>query len=133
MSLTLELPPELETEIRSAAARAGVALESYALTALQERVRREVPADPPETESDLLERINTGLPPATWFRYQELTAKRRADTLPDVEYPELLCLTEEVELWNARRLETLLQLARLREVPLRSLVEEMGLAPAPHA
>jgi hypothetical protein len=133
MSLNLELSPELEAEVRRAAAREGVAPESYVLTALEERVRREGAARQQETESRLLEQISAGLAPDTWQRYHELTAKRRDDSLSDTEYSELLRLTEEVELWNARRLELLLELARLRGIPLRALVEQMGLAAPPYA
>lgn len=133
MSLTLQLPPELEAEIRKAAAREGVPPETYAVTALEACVRSESETGPGDTESRLLEQINTGLPPATWQRYHQLCARRRDDALSVEEYSELLRLTEEVELWNARRLDLLSQLARLRGVPLRALVEQMGLAQAPYA
>src|SRR5262249_135966 len=132
-SLTLELSPELESEIRKAAAREGIPPETYAVLAIEERVRRESQAEARGAESELLEQINTGLPAATWHPYHDLTAKPRHDTLTDDEYPELLRLTDEVELWNARRLELLHSLARLRNLPLRTLVEQMGLASAPYA
>ena len=132
MSLHLELPPELEAEVRKAAAREGVAPESYALGALEERVRHQPSGDPPLTESRLLEQINAGLAPATWQRYHELCARRDEEAFTQAEHSELLHLTETVELWNAHRLGLLLQLARLRGVPLRKLVEQMGLAPAPY-
>lgn len=133
MSLDLQLPPELEAEIRLAAAREGVAPETYAVAALAERVRREVVPDSPPTESQLLERISAGLPPATWQRYRELTARRRDSPLTGEENAELLRLAEVVELWNGRRLELLLHLSRLRGVALRTLVEEIGLGQEPYA
>ena len=40
MSLNLRLPPELEAEIRRATEREGVDPESYAVAAIEERVRR---------------------------------------------------------------------------------------------
>lgn len=131
MSLTLQLPPDLEASIRKAAAESGMAPEAYAVSALHECVRQEVGL--PESESQLLEQINVGLPGTIWEQYRELTEKRRDETLTEDERAELLDLTNMVELWNARRLELLLELARLRNVPLRALVEEMGLASAPYA
>jgi hypothetical protein len=128
MSLTLELPPELEAEVRSAAAREGVAPESFAVNAIEERLRGGESGERPKSESELLEAIGAGLPAATWQRYHALLARRRAGTIPDDDYAELLRLTDEVELWNARRLELVARLAQLKGVPLRQLVERMGLA-----
>lgn len=133
MSLNLQLPPDLQAEIRQAAGQEGVDPEAFVVAAIKERVRRTGDADRVSTESRLLEQISAGLPPAIWQRYHELTAKRRDETLTDEEYPELLRLTDEVELWNARRLELLLELARLRGVPLRTLMEQMGLGQPPYA
>jgi hypothetical protein len=133
MSLTLELTPELKERLREAAARKGVAPESYAISALEERVRSERPPGLTARESRLLADISAGLPTATWQRYRELCAVRRDDRISDEEYGELLRLTEEVEVWNARRVELLSELARLRKVPLRELVAQMGLAPPPYA
>jgi hypothetical protein len=133
MSLTLQLTPELESEARQAAAREGIAPEEFAVAALQERLSRQSGGSPHPSEASLLEQIGVGLPAEIWQRYHQLTAKRRSETLAASEHAELLELTDRVEAWNVRRLELLLQLAQLRGVPLRTLVEDLGLAPAPYA
>jgi hypothetical protein len=81
----------------------------------------------------LLQQINQGLPPPTWERYHALKQKRDARTLAPDEHAELLAMTNQVELWNARRVELVATLARLRQVPLRAMMDELGLIPPPYA
>jgi hypothetical protein len=47
-----------------------------------------------QEEAELLEKINQDLPPDVQRRYDELTAKRRAETLTPEEYKELLALIQ---------------------------------------
>jgi hypothetical protein len=54
-------------------------------------------------ESELLLKINQGVPELIQQRYDDLIAKRRAQTLTPDEYAELLSLTDQVELSDARR------------------------------
>ena len=56
-----------------------------------------------------------------------------ATTLTPAEHHELMALTNEVELWNAGRIERVAELARRRNVPLRQMMDELGLAPPPDA
>jgi hypothetical protein len=77
-------------------------------------------------ESELLEEIGHGLPRKAARRYRELIAKRGAETLTAEEYAELLQLTDWVEKLEVKRLESLAELARLRGVPFRSLLTELG-------
>ena len=135
MTITLEITPELEEALRVGAQRAGLPPDGYVLKLLQERLggeERRPPHLSPE-ETQLLQQINQGLPPETWARYHALKEKRDARTLSTEEYRELLSLTDEVELWNARRLELVSALAQLRQVPLRALMDELGLTPPPYA
>jgi hypothetical protein len=134
MTITLEITPELEEVLRRSAQRAGLPPDDYVLRVLQERLGtgERLPPHLPQEETELLEQINRGLPPETWARYQALKEKRDARTLSPEEHSELLALTNEVELWNARRLELVLALARLRQVPLRAMMDELGLTPPPY-
>ncbi|HYH47567.1 MAG TPA: STAS/SEC14 domain-containing protein [Thermoanaerobaculia bacterium] len=84
-------------------------------------------------ETELLQTINRGLPPAGHQRYEELMERRRRETLTPAEHQELLQLTEEAERLQAERVEALAELARLRGLPLASVVEQLGLAPGSHA
>jgi hypothetical protein len=135
MTITLEITPELEEVLRRSAQRAGLPPDGYILKLLQERlgVGKGLPPHLPHEETELLQQINRGLPAETWARYQALKEKRDARTLTPDELAELLALTDEVELWNARRLELVLALAQLRQVPLRVLMDELGLTPPPYA
>lgn len=84
------------------------------------------------TESELLARINQSLSLEVRERYHELTAKRRALLISDEEYEELLRLTDEVEKADAERIRCLMELARLRKVPLDELIRQMGILPQPY-
>jgi len=78
-------------------------------------------------ESELLLRISQGIPSVTQHRYDELIAKRDARTLTPEEYDELLRLTDQVELLDAERVGCLTELARIRNRPLRLLMDELGI------
>ena len=106
-------------------------LETFAddvLTLRAERVAPRLTAD----EAALLQQINQGLPDDLQERFDALVARRRAETLTPQEHAELLALTERVEQTDARRLEHLVELSRLRKVPLKQLMEQLGLRPRPH-
>lgn len=84
-------------------------------------------------ETELLQTINRGLPPAERDRYADLMAQRRAETLAPSSYNELLRLSDLAEQLQVDRVEALIELARLRGTTLGGLVEQMGLEPGPHA
>ncbi|CAN2042005.1 hypothetical protein GMMP15_660048 [Candidatus Magnetomoraceae bacterium gMMP-15] len=52
-------------------------------------------------ESELLFKINRGLPSKIQRRFNELTAKRQAETLTPSEHKELLKLIEQIENMDA--------------------------------
>jgi hypothetical protein len=74
-------------------------------------------------ESELLQRIDQGVPAAVQKRYDELIARRREETLTPQEYTELIDLTHQVEMLEAERVQALVNLARLRGVSLDQLVQ----------
>ncbi len=76
-------------------------------------------------ESELLLKINRGLPPDIQERYDELIAKRQSETLTPGEYDELLRLTDQVEKLDAERIEHLKELAHLRQTSLTALMENL--------
>ncbi len=79
-TITLNLSPELEHQIRTEAARQGVEPDRYILNALQERLQPRLPTTQP-TEADLLQQINIGFSAQTWEEYHAVIAKRHAETL----------------------------------------------------
>jgi hypothetical protein len=129
MTLTVDLAPELVNALRAMAQRAGVDADDYIARALQEHVRcyQNAPNHLPAEEAVLLKQINEGLPEQTWKRYHDLVAKRRAARLTPTEHQELMALTNEVELWNARRIEIVAELARCRGLSLAEMMGQLGL------
>ena len=77
----------------------------------------------------MLEKINRGLPPETWRRFDELVARRDAKGLTGPEQRELLELSDEVETDHVARLQLVAELARLRNVPLLELMKQLGIGP----
>lgn len=133
MTLTLEIGAELERALRAMAAGAGLPPDRYVLDLLQERLTSPNggPQSLPPAEAVLLERINEGLPLATWERYHALKEKRHAETFTPEEHAELIRLVNEVEIWNARRLKWVAELAKLRGTPFPELVKQLGLGAPP--
>ncbi len=76
-------------------------------------------------ESELLLKINRGMPPDIQERYLELIDKRRSETLTPGEYDELLELTDAVEKRDAERVESLKELALIRNTSLTALMEDL--------
>lgn len=125
MTLTIDLQPELERRLRAEAARLGLEPQAYVLRAVQEQVGAST-APTAADEGELVRRINAGLPAETWRRYQELVARRRAETLSPAEQQELIGLSDQIEQANAQRMQSLLDLARLRGTSLDALSARSG-------
>ena len=107
-------------------------LEQFAFQIIALRAQRQAPSLP-QAEAVLLLKIDQGLPPEVQKRYDELTAKRRAESLTPDEYDELLRLTGQIENLEARRMEYLVELARLRRTSLAKLMENLGIRPPAYA
>ncbi|MCC5600149.1 STAS/SEC14 domain-containing protein [Nostoc favosum] len=81
----------------------------------------------PQTEAELLLKINQGIPSDTQNHYNELLSKREAENITSNEYRELLNLTEQIEKLQAQRIEYLAELARLRGISLIALMGNLGI------
>jgi hypothetical protein len=142
MTLTLEIAPELLAALDALAAEEGLDPQHYVVRLIEEKARRHrKPSAHNEhplshlsgEEGDLLQQLNQGLPAETWERYHALRAKLRAEELSLDEQKALIALSDEIEAWNVRRLELLVELSRLRGVPLPDLMKELGLNAPAHA
>jgi hypothetical protein len=80
----------------------------------------------------LLLRVNEVFTPIDWKRYRELLAKRNAETISEAERMELTAISDQIETANARRIEYLAELARLRNTTVPALMSELGLQPTSH-
>jgi hypothetical protein len=94
-----------------------------------EITRVDSPAPESTQEEELLRlvvRVYDELPVEFWQRFHELAAKRDAETLvrDGPEHQELIRMTDELEEWNARRVGLLLDLARLRKMPIDEVLRE---------
>ena len=86
----------------------------------------------PQTEAELLLKINQGIPSNIQRDYKELVAKRDDEILTEDEHQQLLQLTEEIEKIQAQRIENLAELSRLRGISLTALMESLGIHATNH-
>jgi hypothetical protein len=116
---TIQVEAQLSTDelLKAVDQLSASELERFTSQVLALRARRQVPSLP-QAEAELLLKINRGLPFQFQRRYDELIAKRRAESLTLDEVDELVGLTDEVENLQARRIEYLSELARLRRTSL---------------
>lgn len=70
---------------------------------------------------------NQGLPEEFARRYRELISKRQKEVLTPEEYQELLSMGEQVEHWQAEKIQALAGLAQKRGISLRGLLDELGI------
>ena len=84
-------------------------------------------------ETQLLDRINRGVPTDLRAQYQKLRAKFEAETLTEDEHNTLIWIGEQIEQLSAERLEALVELSQLRQVSLTELMNQLGIEPASNA
>ncbi|MGI8589351.1 MAG: STAS/SEC14 domain-containing protein [Chloroflexia bacterium] len=119
-------------ELLNAVAQLSVPeLDQFVVQVLDLQSQRKAPK-PAHTESELLLKINGGLPAEVYARLDQLIAGRDARTLTPEEQAELVSLTDRIEVMDARRAEHLIELARLRSTTLPLLVKALGIRPRPH-
>ena len=130
MTLLIDLPPEIESQVRKVAQAEGLDVSALVRETLEARVRQ---YDPSRllTEADLLLRINRSFSESFWDTYRALIAKRRAETLTPQEQQELIGMSDQLEAWHVERLRYLVKLAELRQVSLDALTQQLGLRPMP--
>jgi hypothetical protein len=138
MTITIDLAPELEQQIRVAAAQVGLAPAAYITETLRQQLRQtgSSGSSAPRVssrEAELLLAIHESMSAIVWERYHALIAKRHAETLTSEELQDLIALTNAIEHANVVRLTAVAELAQLRNTTLDALLDELGLTPARHA
>jgi hypothetical protein len=101
-------------------------LERFASQVLRLQAQRKA-ASLSSLETELLLKINQGIPEAANTRYQSLQSKQQAEQLTKEERRELSRLINQREKLQAQRLESLAELARLRNTTLRGVMKQLGL------
>ncbi len=89
--------------------------------------RKKTPNHLSERESDLLMAINYSIPADLQQRFEALSAKSQSSILSADERAEMLHLIDQLEQKHAERLEKLLDLAQLRGIPLKTLMQDLQL------
>ncbi len=91
--------------------------------------RKKLPSVLSQSETELLRKINAGVPFEIQKRFDNLIKKRISETLNDEEYQELIELTAYMENHGVQRLEHLIELAKLRNVTLDEIIEQLQIKP----
>ena len=107
-------------------------LEQFIFRVFALHVQRKAPRLP-NREFELLFKANQNIPDDAQIRYDELIAKRQAETLTTDEYQQLLQLTEQFEQFEAARIETMAELAQLRQTSLTNVMIELNIQPPTYA
>jgi len=105
-------------------------LEQFVSQVIALQARRRVPS-PSKTETELLMKINNGLPADVRARYRVLIKKRQEESLSEEEYEELIRLSDQTEWLQVERLEALIELAQLRGTTLDALMDSLGIKAPP--
>ncbi|MGI8882738.1 MAG: hypothetical protein ACR2IA_00650 [Pyrinomonadaceae bacterium] len=79
------------------------------------------------TEATLIHKINTLYSAEKRQRYNHLYEKFQQENITPKEYKEVLKLSDEFEMLNAKRLEYLGKLAKLRGQSLRDVMKDLGM------
>lgn len=103
-------------------------LEAFVTQVLRLRAQREAPSLS-VSESELLLKINQGIPSGLQNRFNELIAKRQALTLTEAEHAELIQLSDRIEQLDAERIASYAELARLRNQSLTEVMQDLGIQP----
>jgi len=125
---TVQVEAELTTsELLRAVQQLGKnELNQFVFQVMNLRAKQQAPSFP-KAESDLLRRINQGLPKEIQKKYNVLLEKRRAEELTPEEHKELLRLSDQVEKLEAQRVEYLAEMAGLRQTNMSDLMNSLGI------
>jgi hypothetical protein len=129
MTVTLDLPPDWEARLHDRASAEGVDPGTIVARMLRRSGELQPPSDPAAREAELLLRINLGFTEAFWNRYHHLTELLEAEELSPTEHAEFISMSDQVEAANARRIEAVAALARLRGTTLDETMDQLGLRP----
>jgi hypothetical protein len=131
MPLTVELPASLEQRVRERAARVGDAPETLIADLLRDQFSAEaiVPEALTEEETKWLKQAIEVPSSRIRKRWRELEALRKSGRLNETQQAEMVLLYDEIEANHARRIAAAVELARLWQVSLDSIMSQLGLSP----
>ena len=134
MHLNIELPYDLETQLREQAQQKGKALNQYITGLIQEKMDSSRPKTSPLTadETRLFQTINKGFSDEFWNNLHNLNNKRQQAILTKSERQDLIVMTEKLEMTNLERMKALIELAAIRKTDLDTLMTQLGLMNGKH-
>jgi len=77
-------------------------------------------------ESDLLLKISNGYPATLTQQYEQLIRKKETSSLSADEHQTLIELADQFELLDATRMQSLIELALLRNISLEDLLKQLS-------
>ena len=132
MTLTVELSASLEQRIRDRAAQLGGDPEAIVADLVREHFAAEavVPVALTEEETRWLKQVNEVPRAGVRERWRDLDRLRRAGQLQRSQQAEMTKLYDQIEANHARRIEAAAELAKLWQVSLDSVIDQLGLSPS---
>ena len=124
MSITIHIDSELEQRLYQLSAKQGLEVEHF----IEQLLKNEVQNSPTE-EEELVAKISQGASEEKWKRFHELKKLRIAEKLSPVEHQELIAVYDEIEAVHADRMFHLVQLSKIKNVPVLQLMDEFDLKP----
>lgn len=115
---------DVETILAGIAQLDSQELEKFSFSVMALNARRKAPSVSLE-ESQLLTRINHGVPTEVRMRYQLLNEKLHEDQITAGEHRELLGLIDQIEVADAERLRALIELARVRGTSVEAVMQQL--------
>jgi len=95
------------------------------------RIRRRVPSLS-SYETELLQKINEGVPDEVRIRFRSLREKMLDEFITPSQHEELMALTNQIETSDAERLTNMVELAQLRKVTLDTVMNQLGIQKPVH-
>jgi hypothetical protein len=130
MSIVVQVNSNLENRLRENASKQGLNVGTYIGQFLEHIFPEKSPSVPTVSgrEATLLQQVNLDFAPEKWTLYLKLKEKRQKGKLTKLQQEQLIKLTEEIEMANAKRIKVLAELAQIRNIPIRVLMEQLGLS-----
>jgi hypothetical protein len=122
MTITLDLPPDLEGRLQQVARAQGKDVATLLLDSVRQHLRRDVL---PEADASLLQVINAPIAPEARRQRDALLALQQQRELTETEQETLTHLVDAVEVANAKRWEALAELAERRGLSLAEIAREL--------
>ena len=129
MSLTIQIPVTTEHYLREIAKRQGMSLEHYisqlltdtSISTLNKKGKKSI------TEIELLQKIQLDIQAEDLNEFYILTQLLKSGKITEQERETLIQLNDLVEIAHAKRMQYVLELAKLRKVSFDKVLTDLGI------